>query len=279
MTTMLPRFHAALLLLSSAVLGGCQASPPMTVATAASGAGAGGQGAPTTTGRPSARGRVVETLNGGGYTYVRVLPAEGPELWAATTEFPVKVGDEVLVDVAMPMENFESKSLGRTFELVYFAESIQVAGGASPSSDAGGGSLLRQLGPQPSPVAEIASGLPAGHGRVVAPAASVDLTGITKAEDGFSVAEILAQSGSLSGRQVAVRGRVVKFTPGVMGRNWLHLRDGSGEGGAADITVTTDSDASVGDLVVAKGLLITDQDFGSGYAYDVLMQDAVLTRE
>lgn len=249
-------------------------APPSAVATTSGSAAA--QPADGATGR----GRVVETMNGAGYTYVRVQPASGAEFWAATTEFPVKAGDEVVVDLAMPMNNYTSRSLGRTFDLIYFAESIQVAGAASapppagaPAGAPGSGSLLRQVS---APTAARPP-LPEGHGSV-APPAEIDLSGIERAPGGLTVAEILAQAESLAGKQVAVRAKVVKFTSGVMGKNWLHVRDGSGDQKNADVTVTTDQDAAVGDLVVVRGLVVTNVDLGSGYSYPVLLQDAAIER-
>ena len=75
-----------------------------------------------------------------------------------------------------------------------------------------------------------------------------------------------------------IRGKVVKFTPGVMGKNWIHLRDGSGAAanGSNDLIVTSANQAKVGDVVTVKGVVRTDKDFGSGYAYRVLVEDATL---
>jgi hypothetical protein len=73
---------------------------------------------------------------------------------------------------------------------------------------------------------------------------------------------------------------VVKFSAGIMGRDWVHLRDGSGaqDKGTNDITVTTGDQAAVGDVVVAKGVVRTDKDFGAGYAYPVIVEDAKLSK-
>jgi hypothetical protein len=118
---------------------------------------------------------------------------------------------------------------------------------------------------------------PPGHGGSPAVAAtSVDLKGIEKAPGGLTVAEVVTQAESLSGKDVTFRGKVVKYTAAVMGKNWLHVRDGSGTDGAADITVTTTDEAAVGDLVLVKGKVVTKQDFGSGYSYAVLVQDATV---
>ena len=72
-----------------------------------------------------------------------------------------------------------------------------------------------------------------------APAAAVDLAGIAKAEGGLTVAEVFADPAKLAGQKVIVRGKVVKTNAGIMGTNWVHVRDGSGAEGTNDLTVTT----------------------------------------
>lgn len=88
--------------------------------------------APTAAGA-TASGTVVETMDASSYTYVRVKTATG-DLWAAATQFKVKVGDKVVVPLNMPMQNFRSGTLNRTFPLVYFASRIEREGeaGAAP---------------------------------------------------------------------------------------------------------------------------------------------------
>lgn len=98
--------------------------------------------------------------------------------------------------------------------------------------------------------------------------------------DARTVAEIVAKRVELKDRTVLVRGKVVKFTPEVLGKNWIHLRDGSGSAAdnTHDVLVTTKDQARIGDVVVAKGVVHTDRDFGSGYSYKVLVEDATLQK-
>jgi hypothetical protein len=97
--------------------------------------------------------------------------------------------------------------------------------------------------------------------------------------DARTVAEAWAQRTALKEKPVAIRGKVVKFNQGIMGKNWVHLRDGSGTAGKDnDITVTTGDVAQVGDVVLAKGTLRVDKDFGAGYAYPVIVEDAKLSK-
>ena len=107
----------------------------------------------------------------------------------------------------------------------------------------------------------------------------VDLTGITVAEGGQTVGDVYAKKAELSGKQVKIRGKVVKFSPMIMGKNWIHIQDGTGEAGANDLTVTTSAEANTGDTVLISGTLTTDKDFGYGYAYDVIVEEAEVTVE
>ena len=112
--------------------------------------------------------------------------------------------------------------------------------------------------------------------------ASADKIKVKKAEgtNGKTVAEIFAGKASLKDATVAVRGKVVRYNPGIMGKNWIHLRDGSGsrEKKDDDITVTTLDSAAVGDVVLVRGTLHLDRDFGSGYAYPVIIEDAKVSK-
>ncbi|MDF1551424.1 MAG: hypothetical protein P1P84_00105 [Deferrisomatales bacterium] len=213
-------------------------------------------------------GKVLETMDASGYTYVQV-DTGSEKIWAAAPKFAVAVGDEVTVPPSAPMANYHSKTLDRTFDVVYFAGSIYPAGSA------------------PSPASAMPAGMgadgamPAGHpGGQVAPAATdVDLTGIAKAEGGNTVGELLGATATFGGKEVVLRGKVVKYNSGIMGKNWLHVQDGTGEAGANDLTVTTQAAAQVGDTVLVKGIAVIDKDFGYGYKYAFIIEDAQVTVE
>ncbi len=105
--------------------------------------------------------------------------------------------------------------------------------------------------------------------------AEVDLSGIERAEGGKTVAELFAEKDQLAGQPVVVRGKVVKTNAMVMDKNWIHVRDGSGEEGSNDLTVTTTGELpKVGDTVVVSGVVSVDKDFGMGYMYPVMLEDA-----
>lgn len=221
-----------------------------------------GTPAPPTT--PGKTGTVVETMNASGYTYVQV-DTGSEKIWAAAPEFQVKVGDSVAVPEGMPMPNYHSKTLNRDFEMVFFVPTVMVAG-------AEGTAGTMPAAPQGQ--------LPSGHPAIstVKPA-DIDLSGIAKAEGGKTIEEIYAGKADLTGKAVTLRGKVVKFSPEIMGKNWLHLQDGTGAEGSNDLTVTTKSMAKVGDTVVATGVLTADKDFGHGYKYSLIIEDGEITVE
>jgi hypothetical protein len=206
-------------------------------------------------------GKVVEAMNAAGYTYA-LVDTGASKLWAAAPQFPVKVGDSLAVAQAMPMPNYHSKTLNRDFDVVYFTGNVKV-NGVSP--DAGGKS------------AELPKNHPHITGVLDKPV--VDLSGIKKAEDGKSIAEIYADKSKISGKPVKVRGRVVKYNGDIMGRNWIHIRDGTGRAGSDDLTVTTASKAKVGDMVLVTGTAATDRDFGASYQYSLIIENAQVTVE
>lgn len=92
-----------------------------------------------------------------------------------------------------------------------------------------------------------------------------------------TVAQLLTHKATLKQSAIRVRGTVVKFNAGIMGRNWIHLRDSSTGGPDNDITVTTASRAEIGDVVLAEGVLAINKDFGAGYAYPAIVEDAIIT--
>lgn len=210
---------------------------------------------------PGKSGKVTETMDAAGYTYVMV-DTGSEQFWAAAPQFSVKVGDDVLVPEGMPMPNYHSKTLDRTFDMVYFVPSVMVGG----------------------EMAAAPGGMPAGHppmmgGSPAVEPTDIDLTGVAKADGGQTVAEVYAKKAELSGKPVTVRGKVVKYSPEIMGKNWLHIQDGTGEAGSNDLTVTTSVQAKMGDTVLITGKLSTDKDFGYGYQYDLIVEDAQVTVE
>ncbi len=108
--------------------------------------------------------------------------------------------------------------------------------------------------------------------------ASAEADRVAAAKDNaVKVEEVFAKKDTLNGKKITVKGEVVKFNSGIMGKNWVHIRDGSGKPGTNDITATTNDTANVGDKVVVTGTLAVGKDFGAGYKYEAIMEEATLT--
>jgi len=202
-------------------------------------------------------GEVLETMSAAGYTYLRVKTEDG-EIWAAGPQTVLAVGERVNLGAGALMPAFESKALERTFDEIFFVSAIEVVG----RSDAAGSTAA----------------MPAGHPSVK-PTAAVAAGSLQKAEGGSTIAELFARRGELAGQKVLVRGKVVKFTANIMGRNWIHLQDGTGDADSNDLTVTTADAASIGDVVVVQGTAAVDKDFGAGYHYALIVEQASVQLE
>jgi hypothetical protein len=203
-------------------------------------------------------GVVVETMAAGGYTYVRVETDKG-ELWAAGPQTEVAVGNKVAMPAGMTMKNFTSDSLGQTFEAILFVDSINVAGKIQPKSAHGGGDTTM--------------------GGMRDKALKLSFDGIEKADGGLTVADIIATGGDLVGKQIKVRGKVVKINRQIMERNWIHLQDGTGEEPNNDLTVTTTDDANAGDTVLIVGTVARNSATFHGGPDKVVVEGAKLTIE
>lgn len=92
-----------------------------------------------------------------------------------------------------------------------------------------------------------------------------------------TVAALYQEKAALAGKEVRVQGKVVKVNNGIMGVNWLHLQDGTGDKASSDLTVTSKQTANVGDQVVITGKVVVNKDFGSGYAYALLLEEATVS--
>jgi len=223
-------------------------------------------------------GEVIETMNGAGYTYL-LLRGERGELWVAVPQVAVSAGQTVSIAPQMTMKDFESTSLNRKFDSIVFGT---LAGPAGP---------VPATPPNSAPQAAMPPGHPMpgmggmqGMGGMSGGASKIEpgQIKVAKAEgaDGRTVEEIWTNHAALKDKQVVVRGKVVKFLPEIMGKNWIHLQDGTGsaENRTNDITVTTTDKAVAGDVVIVTGTIHTDVNLGAGYAYPVIIEDAKLKK-
>jgi hypothetical protein len=207
---------------------------------------------------PSLSGKVVETMNAGGYTYVR-LEKNGKKTWIAVPAMKVSLGQQMAFQPGQEMKNFTSKTLNRTFESIIFS-------GGPVASQKGTGDMT------------VSANAPGSKATVVASNEKITV-GKAGGPDAYTVSEIYAKRASLDKKTAVVKGKVVKVSKAIMGKNWIHIQDGTGNPGKGtnDLVATTATDTvAVGDTVTAKGTIYKDKDFGAGYRYDVIMEEATI---
>lgn len=196
----------------------------------------------------SRTGEVVEVLQAPSYTYLRVKSEQG-ETWLAVSKREIEVGREVSYAPELEMNDFTSKELDRTFEKIYFVSRLDDGSAAKPK-------------------------MTAGSAKAAVDKADVS---VDPAEGGITIGELFSNQKQYGGKKVAIRGRVMKVNPAIMGRNWVHIQDGTSGDSKFDLTVTTQENVAVGDVVTFEGTVALNKDFGAGYVYDVIMEQATMT--
>ena len=185
---------------------------------------------------------VEEVIDTASYTYLRVKEAD-VELWVAISKRPMVVGETISFKNPMEMRDFKSKELQTTFGTIYFLNAIS----KESDPDVGDAAVTPE-----KPVEKKIS--------------------VEKVEGELSIGELFAKRDSYGGKVISIRGEVVKFSKSIMGKNWVHLQDGTGEAGTNDLLVTTQQVVAVGDVVEFQGMIVLNKDFGAGYSYEVLME-------
>jgi hypothetical protein len=198
---------------------------------------------------PGTHGVVVtEVIQTSNYTYLQVEENDN-KLWIAVVRMEAKTGDSVYYTNAYEMKNFVSKELGRTFPSVYFVQ--------DPTSK-----LITAKADQP----------------VLTPRKPQLVrwsdVSVEKPKGGITIADLYKDKSTYAGKTVIIRGVVVKYNHEVMHKNWVHLQDGTEFSGKFDLTVTTLDSLVIGSKVTFRGVIALDKDFGSGYQYDVIMEEA-----
>ena len=226
------------------------------------------------------RGKVVETQDVTPYTYIRLDDGAGNEIWAAVPETQLEIGEEVALKGGDVMTNFSSKTLNRTFESIIFASGI-VRGSENdvvrtPATAGGSSADAVQSGGGPHGMTSQSSG---GSARAIVSFTDVKVEKST-AQNGYTVGELFDKAVSLNNQKVTVKGMVVKISPNIMGKNWLHIQDGTGDPSknTHDLVVTSQALAEKGTIISLEGVLAADKDFGFGYRYDVLIEDAEVVK-
>ena len=235
------------------------------------------------------QGNVIETMNSSGYTYVLLDAAQG-KIWVALPETEIKVGQAVTCAPGMTMKNFVSKTLNRTFATIVFSPGLDQGGAsvtqpvpAAPAKGkdgAGFGEALQaekpgKAAPPATAADSTALGTSTGSTGAIVPSTEIN---VHKAPgpNSYSVGECFEQAKDLNSKTIKVRGKVMKISRMIMGKNWLHIQDGTGNPlkNQHDLVVTTQDDPGENVIVTVEGALSANRDFGAGYKYEVIVEDA-----
>ena len=193
--------------------------------------------------------KAEEVIQSSAYTYVRVS-ADGRDYWIAITKMDVKAGGTYYWSEGAEMQDFSSKELKRTFRSIFFIQDFS----AEPITLSRQKPVSPPTGQQPVPQ----------HTNI----------SVIKAEGGVTIAELYSKRKTFDGKNVKIRGEVVKFAGGIMNTNWVHIQDGTRDGEHFDLAVNTKDSLKVGDIALFEGKITLDKDLGAGYFYDILLEDA-----
>lgn len=189
--------------------------------------------------------KVIEVLNTDRYTYMLSEEGELEPYWVAISNRPVEVGDEFIYRGGLVKKNFFSAEYNRVFETLYLVSEIL------PLNGIGGGQKVDVSNPE-----------------LTAPPKSVQpIQGAIKLKD------LITNADNYAGKAVRISGKCVKINPMIMGRNWVHVQDESGA--EFDLTVTTNEQVQLGQMVNMEGILAVNKDFGAGYFYKVIVENAI----
>jgi len=193
---------------------------------------------------------VQEVIQATSYTYLKVKEAD-KDFWIAINKREVEIGAKISFMGGLEMKNFQSKDLQRTFETIYFVNKI-MGGGSTTSQQSM--SMPHQMKPE----------------------LEKKEVSVEPAEGGITIGQLFANRDSYAGKTVLVKGQVTKVNRAIMDKNWVHLQDGTSDSGSFDLTVTTTDDVEVGGIVTFEGKIALNKDFGAGYSYEVIMEEAKL---
>ena len=194
---------------------------------------------------------VIQTTN---YTYCFVN-TNNTDYWIAISKLNINEGEVIYYNKGLEMLNFHSKELDRTFSVVYFVQK------ASKNPNSG-----------------IVTNTVTKDNLTTKPKIDKKNFSYDKAFDGITICDLYANRDKYANKKVRIRGRITKFNSSIMSRNWAHIQDGTDNNGNFDLTVTTQETVNIDELVTFEGTIALDKDFGAGYFYPIIMEEAVIIK-
>lgn len=197
---------------------------------------------------------VEEILNTSKYTYLNVSE-DGQMTWIAIPKKDVEKGGTYYYRGGLKKTNFKSIEHDRVFETLYLVSDV--------SEDPSLGMVGAGMPGEGSP-----------HGNKTDGETLEQKTKLDPPPGGISIAELFANRKKYEGQKVKIIGKCVKLNNMIMNRNWIHLQDGSLKDNTADLTVTTTENIPLGAVVSFEGKITLNKDFGAGYKYEIIMEEA-----
>lgn len=188
---------------------------------------------------------VVDKISTSNYTYLQVSENK-KSYWIAVPFMEIEIGETVYFSKFMEMKDFKSETIDRTFSSLLFVEDARKSA-------------------TPDHMKQVHSG---------AMTISKQNVKIELLDNGYTINKIYSDKNDLNGQIVEVKGKVVKYNPQIMNRNWIHIQDGTGDENDYDLVVTSADEVKVGDVIIVKGTVTVDKDFGAGYFFPVVIEDA-----
>jgi len=228
-------------------------------------------------------GTVVETMNSSGYTYM-LVESNGEKTWVAIPESKIEKGAKITYESGMVMKNFNSKTLNRTFDSIIFSSGIVGEKDLQAHTQAGDDSFssavkTEQLMAGQTAPPTAAMGASGGSLGAITPFKDITVTK-SNAANGYTVEELFAQAKKLNGQKISLRGLVTKVSANIMGRNWIHLQDGTGDPmqNTHDIVATSTELPEINSKITIEGVVAAEKDFGAGYKYAVIIEQATIEK-
>jgi len=190
---------------------------------------------------------VLEVQSVSSYSYLKVSE-DGAEYWIASPKADFSVGQVLLYTNAMEMKGFTSKELNKTFERILFVDRLE--------SKLGVGTMTEPQKPH----------------------IEKENISVEPLSGGITISQLFTNPNKYENKTVKIKGKVIKVNFGIMEKNWIHIQDGTSANDEFDLTITTNGTANIGDVVIVEGKIVLNKDFGYGYSYKVLMEEAKISK-
>jgi len=195
-------------------------------------------------------GKVIDKIPAKGYTYLQVSENKN-DYWIAVPTMEIEIGETVYFSRFMVMEDFSSENIDKSFDEILFVEDARKS-------------------PTPDEMKNIHSGATSTEKQDIK---------VEPVKDGITVQQIYGDKSTLNGKIVKVKGQVTKFNKQIMKRNWIHIQDGTGDENEFDLVITSNTDVKVGDIIIVEGKVAVDKDFGAGYFFPIMIEEAQIEIE